>query len=53
MNELLKEIVNRCQSEYDDMVAIRRDIHMHPEIKFEGGLRKPPLLSKQPSVAST
>ncbi|MBW2368043.1 MAG: amidohydrolase [Deltaproteobacteria bacterium] len=36
MNELLKEIGNRCRSEYDDIVAIRRDIHMHPEIKFEG-----------------
>ena len=33
--DLHKEILQRCQAQYEDIVAIRRDIHRHPEIGFE------------------
>lgn len=29
------EILRRCQSHYDDIVAIRRDLHRHPETGFD------------------
>lgn len=29
------EILNQCRSHFKDIVAIRRDIHQHPEIRFD------------------
>lgn len=32
---MLKEILQQLESYYEDMVAIRRDFHMYPELSFE------------------
>ena len=33
--DINQEILRRCQSHFDDVVAIRRDIHRHPETGFD------------------
>ena len=30
-----QEIWKRCKNYHDKIIAIRRDIHMHPEIEFD------------------
>ena len=35
MKELLSRILERCNAHFDDITAIRRDIHMYPEVGFE------------------
>ena len=35
MKELLSRIRDRCNAHFDDIVAIRRDIHMYPEVGFD------------------
>lgn len=35
MEKLISRIIDDCKSHFDEIVAIRRDIHMHPEIGFD------------------
>lgn len=35
MEELKSLIYDRCRAHYEDIVAIRRDIHAHPELGFD------------------
>ncbi len=35
MKELLSRIFERCKAHFGDISAIRRDIHMHPEVGFD------------------
>jgi len=35
MKTLVSNIFDSCQSHFDEIVAVRRDIHMHPELEFD------------------
>lgn len=35
MNKLIASIFNECKYHFDDVVVIRRDIHMYPEVGFD------------------
>lgn len=35
MEELRQRILRRCEAHFDDIVAVRRDIHMHPELGLD------------------
>ena len=35
VNKIKKLIIEQCHNQYEDIVAIRRDIHQHPELGFD------------------
>ncbi|MBW1723440.1 MAG: amidohydrolase [Deltaproteobacteria bacterium] len=35
MKELISSVFERCRNHFPDIVEIRRDLHMHPELGFE------------------